>query len=240
MLKLMRPVKIYRSTLRFLTTLPTLLALAALAACGTTSPGAPSDSARSDHPMQVTAADAERAGVTQAEVRFMQGMIVHHAQAVRMAGLVPARSRHESLRTLARRIGISQRDEIALMQRWLRQRGLPAPEPDYVYPWDDGDAAGMAMGGELHTRMAGILSPEQMAQLAAAEGTAFDRLFLRGMIEHHGGALTMVERLLDAPGAAQEPATYELAVGISGLQRSQIARMRALLAALPEQPATDQ
>ena len=152
------------------------------------------------------------------DTRFMHHMIPHHAQALVMAGLVPSRTSNPGLRLMAERIEISQKDEIALMRRWLEERGKPAPP--------DGDHA-------MHMSMPGIISDADMARLAAATGTEFDRLFLELMIRHHEGALTMVRELLGSPGAAQDSEMYRLVADIDADQRSEMARMQGMLRALP-------
>lgn len=157
--------------------------------------------------------------VTDADVRFMQGMIGHHAQAVTMAAMVPGRTRREDLRLLAERITVSQEDEIAAMRRWLEARGHgPA------------GATGHEHHGAAGTeRMPGMLTDAELAALAAATDTAFDRLFLESMIRHHEGALVMVERLFGSQGAGQEPELFGFASDVDADQRAEIRRMRALL-----------
>jgi uncharacterized protein (DUF305 family) len=180
-------------------------------------PGAPGQAAR-----VLDAAEAEAmvrpAAVTPADVAFMQGMILHHAQALEMVHLVPARTTREDIRLLARRIELSQRDEIELMQRWLRVRGHRAPEVDFA----TGHAA-------EHGHMPGMLSPDEMARLAAARGEEFDRLFLEGMIHHHEGALHMVAELF-AAGGGQETEINQFANEVDADQMIEIERMRAMLA----------
>ncbi len=175
-------------------------------------------------------AAAQAPAYTPADVEFMQGMIEHHAQALEMAALVPDRTTTEPIRLLAQRIDISQRDEIRLMREWLAKRGQAAPDP----------AAGHAhgAGGEHDMLMPGMLTPPQMARLAAARGTAFDRLFLDLMIQHHEGALTMVKTLFGTQGAAQEVPTFRYASEVDADQRMEIERMRKLLAALPASGAS--
>ena len=124
------------------------------------------------------------------DVAFMRGMIHHHAQALEMAGMAPTHGASSQLRTLTARIIVSQKDEIALMQEWLRDRGEPVPE---VSP------GGETVDGEPPMSMPGMLTEEQMAELDAARGYPFDLLFLQYMIQHHQGALTMVEELFDSP-----------------------------------------
>ncbi len=159
-----------------------------------------------------------------ADVAFMQGMIGHHAQAVEMVALIDARTPSPALRSLGERIGVSQRDEIGMMQRWLRTHGQPAPDP--LSP----DHAGMQMD---HAMMPGMLTAAQMATLAGASGAAFDRLFLAGMIQHHQGAITMVKDLFATAGAGQSTDIFRFASDVDGDQRAEITRMRAMLDAVP-------
>ncbi|HLT47962.1 MAG TPA: DUF305 domain-containing protein [Rubricoccaceae bacterium] len=159
-----------------------------------------------------------RAQPAEADVRFMQGMIPHHAQALDMTALVPDRSSRPDLLLLAERIEVAQTDEIAWMTRWLRDHGAAAPDP-----------SAHARGDGHHALMPGMLSPEEMAHLAGATGPEFDRLFLQYMIRHHEGALVMVSELLAAEGAAQAPEVFQFASDIEAGQRAEIARMRALL-----------
>jgi uncharacterized protein (DUF305 family) len=153
----------------------------------------------------------------------MQHMIGHHAQALEMTKLVPARTSREDLRLLAERIEVSQRDEIAQMRQWLAHRGEAPPAPDAH------QHAAMGHGPS----MPGMLTAAELEQLAAASGTGFERLFLEKMIRHHEGAITMVRRLFGTPGAAQETETYRFATEVEADQRAEIARMRALLSRLP-------
>jgi uncharacterized protein (DUF305 family) len=161
-----------------------------------------------------------------ADVHFMTGMIGHHAQALVMAGWAPSHGASASLRTLAERIINEQRDEIATMQRWLRDRGLPVPEakPEPMH---------MTMDGMDHEmRMPGMLTDAQMRELDAARGTEFDRLFLTYMIQHHEGAVSMVRTLFGTDGAAQDQAVFKIASDVSADQTSEITRMRKMLASL--------
>ena len=155
---------------------------------------------------------------TDADIRFMQGMIPHHAQALDMAALVEDRTGNRDLRLLARRIEISQRDEIALMGTWLEARGEEVP----------GEHAHHMMGDHL---MPGMLTPENMRELGAARGPDFDRLFLEFMIKHHEGALTMVRALFSSPGAGQETDIFTFASHVDADQQIEIRRMRQMLAA---------
>ena len=159
---------------------------------------------------------------TPADVEFMQGMIAHHAQALDMVALVPERTTTESIRLLAQRIDISQRDEIRLMRNWLTERGQAAPDPAAAH--------GHHAGGVHEMLMPGMLTGEQMARLAAAKGAEFDRLFLQLMIQHHQGALTMVKTLFGTQGAAQETPTFRYASEVDTDQRFEIERMQKLLA----------
>jgi uncharacterized protein (DUF305 family) len=180
-----------------------------------------------------------------ADVHFMQGMIHHHAQALEMVALMPSRTTREDMRLLGQRIDVSQRDEIKLMRQWLLAHHEAAPDPEAhqmmhhdMMPHDSAMAGGghaMAMGGMDMPAMPGMLTPEQMAQLAQASGTAFDRLFLRDMIHHHEGALKMVADLFATPGAGQDPEVFRFASDVEADQRAEIARMQALLAQLPKE-----
>ena len=153
-----------------------------------------------------------------ADIRFMQDMIVHHAQALTMTALVPSRTATDAVRLLAERMTIAQRDEIGMMERWLRRRATHLP------PADSSHRQHMN-----HADMPGMLTRDDLARLAGAAGQEFDRLFLLLMIRHHAGALTMVEQLFATPGAAQDTAVYFLAADIDADQRAEIARMRMML-----------
>ncbi len=179
-------------------------------------PGAPGEPTRT-----ITAAEAARrptVRVTAADVRFVQGMIAHHQQALEMAALVPSRTAREDMRLLAKRIALSQEDEIAMMRQWLAARGQPPPDPH-------------AHHGPGAPLMPGMLTPEEMARLAAATGAAFDRLFLEGMITHHEGALIMVRELFATEGAGQESELFAFASHVDADQRMEIERMRRMLGA---------
>jgi uncharacterized protein (DUF305 family) len=161
-----------------------------------------------------------------ADVAFMTGMIHHHAQAIVMAGWSATHDASPSIRTLSERIIVSQRDEIRSMQQWLREMGEPAPEAS---------AAGqrMVMGGVEHDMlMPGMLTPEQMQQLDSARGRAFDRLFLTFMIQHHEGALTMVDQLFAAHGGGADDFIYKIASDTFADQGSEIDRMQRMLDAM--------
>jgi len=178
-----------------------------------------------------------RRGSTAADVQFMQGMIAHHAQALAMTALVPARTSRQLMRLLAQRIEVSQNDEIGLMQRWLERRheAVPALDAQHVATMQANAMPGMNMGSTPMSSMMmpGMLTPEQLAQLANTSGTEFERLFLQDMIRHHERALVMVHDLLATNGAAQEPEVFQFASDIDADQRAEILRMRALLGATP-------
>ena len=159
-----------------------------------------------------------------ADVRFMRDMIPHHHQALEMAALVGARTNDPELLDIAGRIEAAQGDEIRFMQDWLAERGEPVPDPASPHR--------MHMSHE----MAGMASPEQMAALAAAEGTAFARLFLTLMIRHHDGAVTMVEKLHEQPGSAYDPVLFEFTSDVVNDQTAEIERMNLVLVGLSEDP----
>ncbi len=214
------------------------------AACGSTSRAqteappqedAPSQSATADDAAADLEAlywarqDSARMAFTEADVRFMTGMIAHHAQALVMSRMAPSHGASEQVQTLAARIINAQQDEIASMQRWLREREQPVPEIEI-----DGTRL-LVNGHRVHgMKMAGVLTEAQIQELDAARGEAFDRLFLRYMIEHHSGAVTMVDHLFSQDGAAQDGAAFKLASDIHVDQKTEIARMKKMLGALPD------
>lgn len=186
-------------------------------------PGRPGEETHAIDPR--AAVDLTRVGVTQADVRFMRGMIGHHAQAVEMVELLKTRTRREDVKLLGARIEASQRDEIAMMRGWLEARGQALPDAHAHHA----DHASSGPAETLHMLMPGMLTEVQMSALASATGTAFDRLFLSGMIQHHDGALTMVRELFAAPGAAQDSEMFAFASDVDADQRMEMSRMRALL-----------
>jgi uncharacterized protein (DUF305 family) len=177
-------------------------------------PGRPGEPGRVISARQ--ASDLSQLKHTAAEVKFMQGMIAHHLQALEMTALLPTRTADERLRLLAKRIDISQVDEIQMMRDWLRARGEALPDPH----------AHHAPNAAL---MPGMLTSDEMQQLAGAKGAEFDRLFLAFMIKHHEGALVMVEALFSTPGAGQHSDTFAFASDVDTDQRMEIARMSAML-----------
>jgi uncharacterized protein (DUF305 family) len=188
---------------------------------------------------------------TEADVRFLQHMIVHHAQALEMTALVPGRTGREEIRLLASRIDLSQLDEIQMMREWLERRDETAPAfGDHLVPGAAGgrrDAPDGSQhdhpghpGGQAHMHpdhgpahdhmdMPGMISPAELSRLAAASGPEFDRLFLELMIHHHEGALIMVDELLSTDGAAQDSELFSLVSHIDADQRIEIERMQRLL-----------
>jgi uncharacterized protein (DUF305 family) len=207
--------------------------LVAVAACSSANRGAVRTSpqsvtvSQSDVAAMAKAkADSARYPYTSADVHFMSGMIGHHAQAIVMARWAPTHGASSSVRTLCERIINAQQDEIATMQTWLRDRRQPVPEA----------VAGpmkMQMGGMEHEMlMPGMLTDEQMKQLDAARGTNFDKLFLRGMIQHHQGAITMVQQLFATPGAAQDEVVFKFANNVNVDQSTEIHRMEQMLLAV--------
>jgi uncharacterized protein (DUF305 family) len=185
--------------------------------------------------------DSTQSRYTDADVHFMSAMIGHHAQAIVMARMAPTHGASASVRNLADRIVNAQQDEIRTMQRWLRDRAKPAPEPDTA----SRAAAGMTMpmdhmAGHDHAAMMmpGMLTPAQLAQLDSAHGTDFDRLFLRFMIQHHRGALSMVQQLFGSYGAAQDETVFKFASDVNVDQSTEIARMQRMLAAILFEPGS--
>ena len=206
-------------------------------------PGAPGEPSR-----HISAEQAvELAGLrhTAADVRFMSDMIPHHQQALDMSALAPERSPSRELLDLAQRIETSQLDEIQFMEQWLRERGEALPGRDWLPHVAPAEAAHHHHGHDGHHGhhhhhgehgMEGMATPEQMAELENASGEAFDRLFLELMIEHHRGALVMVEDLLDERGAAQDPALFEFVTDVKNDQTAEIDRMTVMLASYSVDP----
>jgi uncharacterized protein (DUF305 family) len=157
-----------------------------------------------------------------ADVQFMQGMILHHAQAVEMTAMIPSHTQNKNLHSLGARISSSQSDEIKLMKRWLVARGESAQKATPKMP-------GMDMSHDTMALMPGMLTPQQMEALQKAKGTEFDRLFLVGMIQHHNGALTMVKDLFDTAGAGQDAELFSFATDADNTQRAEIRIMETML-----------
>jgi uncharacterized protein (DUF305 family) len=178
-------------------------------------PGAPGQASKVVDAAAAT--DLSKVGFTPADTKFMHGMIGHHAQAIEMVELLNTRSTNPDLKMLGLRIQVSQEDEIKMMQEWLQNRGQALPDPHAHHK-------GMLMPG--------MLTPEEMTRLGAVKGVEFDRLFLEGMIKHHGGAITMVQELFASPGAGQESDIFAFASDVDADQRMEIERMAAMLNAL--------
>ena len=201
-------------------------------------PGAPGQASKTLSADEAT--ELAKASYTDADVRFMQMMIVHHQQAVDMSKLVEDRTNNEDIVTAAGRILASQADEIAFMNDWLSARGEKTVMVGMDHSTMDHskmDHSGHMMGHSMdHSKMAGMASPEQMARLATLEGTEFDRMFLTLMIAHHEGAVEMVEDLLEQPGSAADPVLFNFVSDIDSDQTSEIERMDVILAGLSEDP----
>lgn len=208
--------------------LPALALLAALAV--------PMALLNAQNAKRAPAATAHPHDYTQADVDFMQGMIMHHAQAVVMSDWAPTHGASSRLQVLCKRIALSQRDEINMMQHWLEARHLHVPDPLHMLQHDTlpvHDTSPMHMPGmdmdDHPMLMKGMLTPAQMRELDAAHGAAFDSLYLTGMIRHHQGALDMVATLFATPGAGQQSELFNFAVDVDAGQRAEIARMQAML-----------
>ena len=166
--------------------------------------------------------------VTSADIRFMRDMLGHHAQAVEMVALIPARTSNPRVRLLGERVATSQSDEIQLMTRWLQRfGGTPNAETHDMTAHRTRGRDSTA--GHSDAAMPGMLSPAQMSVLRRARGARFDRLFLMGMIQHHTGALTMTRALMKTPGAAQESGLNRFLLDVDADQRAEIVRMRRML-----------
>jgi uncharacterized protein (DUF305 family) len=193
-------------------------------------PGAPGQPVRALTPQEaVRIADTR---FSPDDVRFMNDMIPHHAQATVMTALVRERTNRPAIVTAARRIDASQADEIAFMERWLRDRGQPTPRAGAAMSHHAGHGAG---GGH---EMRGMATPQQLASLAAARGPAFDRLFLRLMITHHEGAVQMANELLEQGGSAYDPTLFEFVNDVITEQKAEIKRMTELLGTIADDPRT--
>jgi uncharacterized protein (DUF305 family) len=176
-------------------------------------PGAPGEPSKVVTPDQ--AGDLSQVQYVGADIKFMQGMIGHHAQALEMVALLQTRTHSADMKKMAERIRISQEDEIKMMQSWLGKRGQQVPT-----------------GKEHHTHagmlMPGMLTDDEMKRLASESGKPFDKLFLESMIRHHQGALAMVKDLFAVPGAAQDSDIFAFASDVEADQSAEIARMSAM------------
>jgi len=225
-----------------------LLVVAALMAChGSANPPVSTAPAPSDRPLTAAEiAHGDSAGIaeaqrdsmrlpyTAADVAFMTGMIGHHSQAIVMAKWAPSHGASPSVQVLCARIINAQRDDIVLMQRWLRYRRQPVPMVDSsgVAMMPGQMMPGMTMGAHPMALMPGMLTAQQMAALDAARGPEFDRLFLTDMIQHHRGAVGMVHDLFETPGAGQDELIFKFASDVNVDQTTEIARMEKMLAIL--------
>jgi uncharacterized protein (DUF305 family) len=196
-------------------------------------PGAPGQNSKT-----LTAEEASKlasASYTPADVAFMQGMIVHHQQAVAMAKLIGERTNNEDVIAIGGRIEASQSDEVAFMNEWLETRG----QKTVMAGMEGMDHSKMDHSKHAmmdHSKMAGMATPEQIAKLATLEGTEFDRMFYTLMIAHHEGALKMVDDLLDQPGTATDPVIFRFIGDIESDQQAEIDKMNTLLSALSPDP----
>src|SRR6266498_1192034 len=173
-------------------------------------------------------ADRGRPPHTAADVHFVAGMIGHHAQAIQMAGWAPSHGASPAVRALCERIVVAQTDEIVFAQRWLREHNEPVPPADprgHVMP-----------GMDQPMLMPGMLTPAQMVQLDSARGPEFDRLFLTFMIQHHQGAILMVNQLFASPGGGEEEIVFRFASDVYADQTTEIDRMSRMLLALNRSP----
>ena len=184
-------------------------------------PGAPGQPTRTLPP----STRAKLPPYSPADVQFMQGMIMHHAQAVEMTALIESRTENKELRSLGARISRSQDDEMKFMKRWLTARGEPLSPPMHDMP-------GMDMS-QHHSLMPGMLTAKQMDALKNAKGQEFDQLFLKGMIQHHNGALTMVKDLFDTAGAGQDAELFNFATDVESGQRAEVRIMQTMLGEKP-------
>jgi uncharacterized protein (DUF305 family) len=200
-------------------------AVAALAACSSAQRSAPPslEATGPEAGIARARADSLRYPYTEADIRFMSGMIHHHAQAIKMAGWAATHGASPAVQRLSERVVNAQTDEIALMSGWLRDRRQPVPEPNP-------EGMKMRMGGVEHVMlMPGMLSEAQMRELDAARGQEFDRLFLTFMIQHHRGAVTMVKELLGSHGAGLDETVFKFAADVNVDQTTEINRMLQML-----------
>jgi uncharacterized protein (DUF305 family) len=211
-----------------------LMAVSALAtACGSarsSSKSAPYPAMRKEAAVARARADSARWPYTEADIRFMSHMIHHHAQAIKMAEWAPSHGASPAVIRLSERVVNAQKDEIALMQRWLEDRSQPVPEPNPA-------GAKMMMNGAEHVMlMPGMLSEAQMKELDVARGEDFDRLFLTFMIQHHRGAVSMVKELFQSHGAGQDETVFKFASDVEVDQTTEINRMLEMLLTLGTRP----
>jgi len=186
-------------------------------------PGAPGQPSKTLPP----STKAKLPPLSLADVQFMQGMIMHHAQAIEMTAMMPSHTENKELQSLGARISRSQDDEILFMKRWLAARGEPLSMPDNMPGMSHSDSSHHAI--DATPLMPGMLTKDQMAALRKATGAEFDRLFLTGMIQHHNGALTMVKDLFGSAGAGQDAEIFGFATDVDNGQRAEIKIMQSML-----------
>ncbi len=212
-----------------LTLIAALLSMVAVAAQGQQAPAKSNESAvvqpgapgKPSKTVPANSKPVQLAEPTKADVEFMQGMIMHHSQAVEMTKLVAAKSHNPDILELGKKIDISQTDEMGFMKRWLQDRGKPISDME--------DMPGMDISSMMPA-MPGMLTKAQMDTLRKAEGAEFDHLFLTGMIQHHSGALYMVKQLFATPGAAQDAWLFDFTSDVDNTQQAEIDIMRHMLA----------
>jgi uncharacterized protein (DUF305 family) len=203
---------------------PALLLLVAAAACATSGGSASARPQGAPSPAPAPPGAATNV-LNPADIQFMSGMIPHHAQAVLIAGWAPSHEASQEVQRLCERIVVAQRDEIALMQAWLKQRALEVPPANATHMT-------MTMNGMKHDMlMPGMLNDEELKQLDASRGTEFDKLFLQAMIRHHQGAITMVDDLEAAAGSRQDETVFRFSSDVYADQTTEIDRMQKMLAA---------
>jgi uncharacterized protein (DUF305 family) len=188
-------------------------------------PGAPGQPTKTLPP----STKAKLPPLSRADIEFMQGMIMHHAQAVEMTALIPSHTENKELRSLGARVSRSQDDEILFMKRWLAVRGesVSMPTKESMPGMSHSDSSHQAV--DSMALMPGMLTAEQMVALRKAAGAEFDRLFLTGMIQHHSGALTMVKDLFASAGAGQDAEIFGFATDVDTGQRAEIRIMQSML-----------
>lgn len=192
-------------------------------------PGAPGESGKILSPG--TAAAPLRAP-PESDIAFMQGMIMHHSQAVEMTELLRTHSHNRHLQAFGKRIGISQTDEIQYMRQWLEDRAIPVSTGNGMGAMEHMHMSSMQPMSSMHM-MPGMLTPQQMQALAKATGPSFDRLFLTGMIQHHKGALVMVQELFNTAGAGQDNVLFDFATDVDNTQLAEINIMQGMLKEKP-------
>ena len=217
--------RVSRRTWHFGVTVSAVLFAAACASAGKNPPvdTGPSQSTAGANapPAWIAKMDSGRARFSPADVEFMQGMIHHHSQAILMSGRAPTHDASPAVRELAARIIVAQRDEIAFMQRWLRENKQDVP---------DADTSHFTMAGMNMQLMPGMLTPEQLELLNDSRGKDFDRRFMEFMIQHHQGAISMVQKLFSSEGATQNEYVFRFASDVDADQSAEIERMRRMLA----------